>query len=191
MLRFTQRLFSTLFLLALVQFSSPANAAGESFNLRLSPLSLLIGGISMNFDVAVGSNWTVGPEFSYLNFSMSSTAATTTDNFSIKAFGFGGRANWFKNGVFTDGLYFGPAVAFSSAEVRRGTSSASASLLVATALVGYGWFWESFNMMLGGGIGLPLGEATVKVGSGASQEEVSVRGRLGSLAAEWTVGWTF
>jgi hypothetical protein len=191
MFRFTQRLFSILFLMALVQFSTPANAAGESYNLRLSPLALLIGGISLNFDVAVGPNWTVGPEISYLNFSVSSTTGTSTDNFSIKASGFGGRANWFMNGVFTDGLYVGPAVAFSSAEVTQGTSSASASLLVASALVGYGWFWDSFNMMLGAGIGLPLGDATVKVASGGTQEEVNVRGRLGALAAEWTIGWTF
>lgn len=56
-------------------------------------------------------------------------------------------------------------------------------------LVGYGWFWDSFNMMLGGGAAVPFGESKVEVTDpNGVKTEKDVRS---GLAIEFSLGWTF
>src|SRR5262249_20509216 len=136
-----------------------ANAAsGDAMNFRFSPIGLIIGAINVGMDFQVNENWTVGPELTYWRFAVSSTKnATFNEDFEITAFGGGTRANWFRNGVFTDGLYVGPHLDYASVKVTGrdvygADVEASWSGVIAGCLVGYGWYWDSFNIMLGGGI---------------------------------------
>ena len=80
-------LLSTLFL-------TPA-AFAQSANVRVNPLGLLIGLFNADIDFKVTDTVTVGPQLSYLNWSLGST--------SVKAYGIGARANFYLSGpVFTD-----------------------------------------------------------------------------------------
>lgn len=183
------RIFSTL---VLILSWSSAHAQNQ-MNLRVNPLGLLLGGIDATLDFKYDENWTIGPKLSYMSFEASRSGSFTED-FSIKGYSLGARANWFKNGVYTDGLYVGPDLSYSYVKVSSsdtsGTVTAEGQGLYATGLVGYGWFWQNFNMMLGGGLTAGLLGTQVKVkDSNGNETKVSVRS--GGLALEWTVGWTF
>jgi hypothetical protein len=185
-------------LITALLFSSivPLTAHAEGMNLRFSPIGLLASAILVNYDVAVNSNWTLGPEVIYMNFNIDSSG-TYSSEINIKALGLGARGNWFKNGVYTAGLYVGPSLRYLSVKGEEnfsdgsGQSTASASGLLASGLVGYGWFWDSFNIMLGGGLSLPLGDLKVETtdSNGVKTEEDISNG--GGLALEFSLGWTF
>lgn len=100
------------------------------------------------------------------------------------------------NGVYTDGLYVSPQFAFSNAKVSAtdslgNSAEGEASSLIVSGLVGYGWFWDSFNIHLGGGLGLPVGASKVKVKNSDGTEESVDFSRTGRLALEFNLGWTF
>lgn len=172
--------------------SSAFAASGDTMNFRFSPIGLLVGQVAVDLDYKVADNWTVGPEVAYMHSSVSETDALTS-NIDITGYGAGARANWFKNGTYTDGLYVGPSLTYVSVKATAsdafGNISGSASAVVLSALVGYGWFWDSFNMMLGGGAAVPLGNNQVTVtDSNGNQIKSNVSS---SLALEYSLGWTF
>src|SRR4051812_13712918 len=109
----------------------------NSMNFRFSPLGLLIGAINISMDFPIDPNWTVGPTLSYWHFKLSSDAGFKSD-YDITAFGGGARANWFKNGNFTDGLYVGPSVQYTNVKLTTtdagGDVSGTASGLFAGCL---------------------------------------------------------
>jgi hypothetical protein len=124
------------------------------------------------------------------------SSGSFTGDYDIKAFAIGGRANWYANGVYTDGLYVSPQFAFSNAKVSAtdslgNSAEGEASSLIVSGLVGYGWFWDSFNIHLGGGLALPVGTSKVKVKNSDGTEESVDFSRTGRLALEFNLGWTF
>lgn len=186
-------LFSLVFVLG-AGLNSPAHAgADDNSNFRFGPILLIVGLVDVSMDFAVAPNWTVGPTLKYWHFNLSSDASLSTD-YTIDAIAGGVRANWFNNGIYTDGLYVGPSVSLTSIKIKSsdstGTSTSSGTVPVLQTVVGYAWFWESFNMMLGGGLSVPVGSDTLKIRSSTGEEEVKFS-RTGSLALEYTLGWTF
>lgn len=164
-----------------------------NYNFRFSPLPLLIGGINIDLDMAITPEWTLGPELVYLNYTMSRSGSLTKD-ISAKAYSLGVRGNWYKNGVHTDGLYLSPALTYANVSVSSadasGTISADGNGIFLKGIAGYGWFWDSFNILLGGGLSTGLGSSKVKVkdSTGTTTQEVDIQG---GFAAEFTLGWTF
>jgi hypothetical protein len=173
--------------------SAPASS-DKHFNARISALGPLIGLYSLSLDMAVDSQWTIGPNINYWSFKLSSSNSTYSD-FTVKSFGVGGRAHWFANGVFNSGIYIRPFVSWNKATARLTDSSGSAvegsaSGMTAGGLLGYGWFWDSFNIMLGVGYSAGLGSTEVKVKySNGTEEKVS--SKTSGLDAEFTIGYTF
>lgn len=179
-----------LVFIATITFSGSVFA--QDMNFRFSPLGVLVGAINVSLDYQISPNWTLGPQLVYWNIDVDREGVLTED-ISIKAIGGGVRGNWFKNGTYTEGLYVGPALDYVSVEASSsdafGTVEGDVSTLVASGIVGYGWFWESFNILLGGGLSIPLGEAEVTVRDSSGTETKS---NVGSgLAAEFSLGWTF
>lgn len=177
--------------------AAPKMSYGSSpeYNFRFSPIGLIVGSINIDFDMAVAPDWTVGPTVSYWRSSVSSDSTTFSEKFDVTAYGIGARANWFKNGNFTDGLYVGPSLSYANVKISTKDLSGdsvtgSASVMLASCLVGYGWFWDSFNMMLGGGASFGLGDTKVKVetSTGSSTE---VSSSIAGVAIEYSLGWTF
>lgn len=188
--------FLKLILIGFLAFSTQAQAAdGDTMNFRFNPLGLLAGGLGLNLDIAVNESWTVGPEFSYIDFKIGSGGVFTNE---VRVRGIGGavRGNWHYNGVFTDGFYVGPSLGYSNVEVEASdgveTAKASVGSVYAQALFGYAWYWDSsFNIMLGGGFATILSnpKATVTNNTTGARSEYDVRNT--GLALEFSLGFTF
>lgn len=182
------------FILIFILFSASAHASSDDkYDFRFSPLGLVFGALEADLDIAIASNWTLGPQFGVLHYKLGADAGFTTD-YDVKAYMFGLRGNWFRNGNFTDGLYVGPSLKWAGWKVQTSDSTGpitkSANVTVVSCLVGYGWFWDSFNIMLGGGLTLGLGDSKVDV-TNSSGTTSSVTTNLSGLAAEFALGWTF
>jgi Protein of unknown function (DUF3575) len=179
----------TIFLISTAGFAD--NKDGSDFRFR--PIGLLVGAIGLDYDIALSENWTLGPEIQYWHL-RSNEASDFTSKYDIIAWGIGARANWFANGKFTDGLYVGPSLGYANFKVTttdsNGDVSGSSSAMLAGCLVGYGWFWDSFNQMLGGGVNIALGSASVNI-MDASGNSTSVSTSIAGLAIEYSLGWTF
>lgn len=189
-----RKLLVCFFLLLLPRFALAGS--GDTYNIRIYPLSLLIGSVSADFDIAVSPYWTVGPSLTYWDFKLDQ-ASGFSSGVHLREFRIGARGNYYTHGVYTDGIYIGPSLDYSNlhADVTdsSGTNvSASVGVLSVTALVGYAWFWNSFNTQLGIGGTLGLGPTHVSVQSASSNSSTDVSAFYGgSLALEWCLGWTF
>lgn len=175
----------------------PSMSYGRSaeYNFRFQPVHLLIGAFALNFDYAIDPDWTIGPALTYWRFSLSSDDTFYREKYEITYFSIGARATWFKNGVYTDGLYVGPNAGYVSAKLKTKNLldedvTGSVSVPMIGCLVGYGWFWDSFNMMLGGGARIGLGNTKVEIKS-ASGTETDVSAPIAGFDFEYSLGWTF
>ncbi len=171
---------------------SAISGTGSKYNFRFSPIGLVVGLAGVTLDVAVCSDWTVGPELSYAKFKVNASGTNQT-SFDVSLASAGVRANWFKNGVYTDGLYVGPFVRYAKTSIDASGSTTVTGEVAGVAvgsLVGYGWFWNSFNMMLGGGAAVASGSSNMVVTeSNGNRTEIPNRGV--GLAGEFSLGWTF
>jgi hypothetical protein len=169
-------------------------AQGDTFNFRFSPLSVLLNGAALGLDIAITDQWTIGPALEWANFDFGQTGILTED-IEIKVFGIAARANWFANGTYTDGFYIGPYLQYVKAEAESsdGISSVEGKVnaIYAGSLFGYGWFWDNFNIMLGAGFGLGVGDTKIEVKDSSGNEVTKVNSSGGVFAGEFTLGWTF
>lgn len=192
-------LFS-LALIACLTFGSITNAQETTSstnegtkNFRFQPVVLIIGAVALHMDFQVADQWTIGPELFVWKYD-SDYEDATLDDYEVSIFSGGVRGNWFKNGVFNDGLYVAPSVTYYNIEATGSATGASAdgkaNGVLVGALVGYGWFWRSFNQMLGAGLSTAIGDndATITDSNG-NKEDVDTR-RTG-FSFEYTLGWTF
>ena len=163
-------------------------------NVKVSPLGLLIGYYNIDLDFAMDDHWALGPTLSYYswNFGLNSSS------FKATSYAVGARGSWFSHGVYQDGLYISPILSYVGASVSgtSGTTSASgsASAVSVSGLVGYHWFWDTFNMNLGVGYSAILGNvqvtATASDGSTYSSN-VSTSNASGGLALDFMMGILF
>lgn len=184
-------IFSAAFL---ISFAAHAGS-DHTYNVRFSPVGLIVGGTYLNLDVKILPQWTVGPELGYYRFKIKSDAVYFNSDYKITAYSVGARANWFMNDAYNSGLYVGPTLRYMN--VRLDTTDASGDVtgemggLYAACVVGYSWFWDSFNMMLGGGGTFGFGAKDVKVTqSNGTQTSVSTN-NIAGFVLEFSLGWTF
>jgi hypothetical protein len=197
--RVLRQSFICFALTTLVFASSQAHATpDDTMNIRFNPLVLIAGLVMVDFDIKVSDNWTVGPTLLGGGIKFSSTDSSgASDTVEVKASGFGARANYYFNGVFTDGWYLSPALQRQSisVDVSDATSSASAEVTgtVLTAVGGYHWFWDSFNLNLGAGFSSWSGPSKIHVvDSGGNTQDVDAStSRASGLAIDFMIGWTF
>lgn len=189
-----KKLFSIVVFVASLQSPMAFAAGDDTMNFRFSPIDLLVGSMAIGFDYVIAPEWTLGPEINFWNFNVDSNSSLLSE-YKVKSFGIGARANWFYNGVYTDGLYLGPALTYRSVNIETrdsgGKITADASTMVLAGMVGYGWFWESFNIMLGGGLAVPVGDTKIEITDSTGRKESVNYQRFGSLALEFNLGWTF
>ncbi len=185
------------FILILASFLICSTAVAENsdeYNFRFSPVGLIVGAIGIDFDIKVSDDWTVGPDVAYWHFVYGS-GGTYKNNYDLLAYAFGVRANWFNNGAYTDGLYIGPSLKYVNARISvtddaGNNLSGTLSGALAECLVGYGWFWSSFNMMLGGGLSSLIGSTNITL-TNPSGTVNTVNPPLAGLSLEFSLGWTF
>jgi hypothetical protein len=167
--------------------------SNHNFNFRLNPVGLISGGIDANLDFKITQNWTVGPQGIYLHAKLSPSGIFNSD-YDVTAYGFGARANWFFTGAMKDGYYLGPSLEYLRVNIKTGDSlgpaSGTASGLMASCLIGYGWFWDNVNIMLGGGYGAVLGTSSITIKDTAGNQEI-ITANLSGIALEFSLGWAF
>jgi hypothetical protein len=170
-----------------------SGSSSDMYDFRFMPVGLIIGAVSTELDIKIADDWTLGPQLSYWHHNFSADSGFTS-SFDVTAWGAGVRANWFKNGAFNSGLYVGPSLGYANIKVTTsdsgGSRSAELSTAVAEAIVGYAWFWNSFNILLGGGVTTTLGsnDITVTKSDGSTYK---VNTRIAGPALEFSLGWTF
>lgn len=188
--------FLSLLVSVFVLSTSSVHAdTSDTMNVRVGALGLLLGAVNVGLDYKITDSWTIGPELMFWRLKIGSGSSQSSADFDVTAYGAGARANWFMNGAYTSGLYVGPSLKYihfdyKGSDKNGKSTAASTDGPYAEGLVGYGWFWKHFNMMLGGGLSVGLGgtKATVTHSDGSKED---VNSRKGGLAFEYTLGWTF
>ncbi len=171
--------------------------AEKKYNINFEPVLALVGYVDLSMDFKISENWTLGPEISYWHTSVGSGDPTYTDNISLTAFAFGARGNWCPTGVFQDGWYLSPILEYMNVRATTTSNGQALSALVSeiaiTGLGGYQWFWNSFNMRLGGGLTLATGPSKIHVQTSNSTYSNDVDYNPNSLgfAVDFMIGWSF
>ena len=175
-------------------FSKAYSAGEDDTNFRFNPIVVLLGGLSASLDFRISPQWTLGPELGFINYKLTSNNGPTEDT-SLRSFSLGARANWFKSGTFTDSLYISPFLTYAIARAKlsdNGNSfSNTADGVFAGAMAGYAWFWESFNVMLGGGLTLPINHSKVEVENTTGTKTDAYINGSGLIVFECSLGWTY
>ncbi len=157
-------------------------------NIRIEPLSLLVGTLAVQADFGISPHWTLGPSVRYLK--------RTIGDFDATAYSAGIRGNYyFDREVMTQGWYLSPELSLMRVSVVENDNNgpdaeASATGFAITGLGGYQWMWENFNIMLGiGPVFYGLGDIETKDSSG-NKETFSGFSTVG-LALDFSLGWKF
>ncbi len=164
-----------------------SSTSAYSMNLRMDPLSLLVGIANVDMDFKLSKSITLGPTLAYLNRTVGTLKST--------AYSVGIRMNFYPGGeaLESHGWYIGPSLKYVTAKAEVGTKSAELSGGSLTTVGGYHWMWDSFNLMVGGGFvatSFP-NKVTVKDSSNGTQEEVSVSAIGTGATIEATLGFAF
>lgn len=168
---------------------SHANSS-DDMNVTFSPILPLIGTLMVEVEKTISSDWTLG--------GMAAAGKRTEDSdyifggYETTTRALGVTSYWYKNGVYTDGLFLNPSLYYSAVTLKTTdrTLSADGSAFVASFVAGYGWFWDSFNMKLGGGLASAVGgvDVTVRDQNGNSLKSAQY---ASGLVLVYNIGWTF
>lgn len=170
--------------------SSAANT-GFNTNVRVSPLSMLVGYINAEVDFGLGENFTLGPSLGYWSLSSGVLKLSATN--------IGVRGNYYLSGKrISDGWFLGPTLTYLSVSLKEtilGVEyTASSSAFAIGAVFGYQWVWESgFNMNLAVGGGYySTGSTTVLTSASGATKTENTPGISGTVPAlEFTLGYAF
>ena len=183
--------------LSLTFGTSRASAASDrDYNIRISPVPLLVGYLNIDFDIQVNEEWTVGPTFSYWGTRLTLSGGSSSTEYDLSATSIGARANWYPDGVFADGWYLSPMVQYTTARIESRSSSVNvkgeAGGISLTGLGGYHWFWDNFNLSLGGGLVFSGAAGSVRGTSSDGTTTVETRTSPGAgIAFDFMLGLTF
>jgi hypothetical protein len=202
---FTNRLLTSLFVFAVISATyqdaahakSGASAASSdaNVNLRLSALGLLVGMLNVDVDFKISNEWTVGPSISFWNYDYDTTLYSG-DKLRVETAVLGVRGTWSKNGAFRTGLYVSPMLKIVAARAS-GTSKATGASVSGSArgpilvgVVGYQWWFDNFNVNIGGGLAVGASSAKVEVSDGTTSSTAETS-RTAGLALDGMIGYTF
>ena len=174
------------FLIIILTFGFMSISQAE-VNVRVDPISPLVGTFGVEVDFPISTAWTIGPALRYIN--------RTDGDFDVSGYGIGLRGNyWFNGSVLTQGWYFGPLLQFIGAKVEDTTDGSklegSASGAGVTAFFGYQWMWEQFNINLGAGPSF-YSLNTIKVDDGEGNSRNYNGYNSIGIGLEFSLGWKF
>ena len=137
-------------------------SSAKLYNVRVSPLGLLLGQISGTLDFKLRSDLTIGPSLSLFSLTVGDT--------SISSFAFGGEAVYAANGdINKDGWIGSGSLSYGSFSMEQTYSStayeASVGILSLSALYGYQWMWDKFNIQTGAGFSFYSADGTIELES--------------------------
>lgn len=176
----------SIFIVALALLvSTVARAEAPPFpmNVRINPLSILLGIINTDYDIRVSEHITFGPS---IGFATRSSSTVTTTGFDV-----GVRANFYLTGkAISDSWYASPAAGVIFLTSKSGGSSASTTALNAGVTFGYHWVWDSgFNLTLGLGVAYYAVDKNQRATDGSVIVLPAYSGTLPRL--DFTLGFAF
>jgi len=177
-------------LLPTLSFAFPTVQKSETFpyDFTFRPISLLVGVASADILVRTSETWAIGPTLGSGSFSVGS--------WSFRVIDVGGVGVWAPHGIFRDGLYLSPRIEYIAVtggytDSVFGNGNASVSLVGVKGLIGYGWFWDSFNIQLGGGLATTLGATTFNLTTNTGNQQTTTYPNATSVLIDFSLGWLF
>ena len=159
-------------------------------NVRTNPLQLLLGVWNADVDFKIHRRWTLGPTVQLIDRKI--------EDYEVKAYGIGIRGNYYLNGeVYKQGWYLGPSLSWLSIEVADKDTvlaplTGKSTGFALSAIFGYQWMWEKFNINLGvGPVLYTLSEITLEDSSGTIEEDYDDSYAGAGMALEFSLGWKF
>jgi hypothetical protein len=182
-----------VFLFLSISYSSEISPGrAPVFNLRIEPIRLFANSnFNIILDVNLNPNWTAGSEFGYKVYDVAE-AGPRKSKINVKTTYVGARGTWFKNGVYSDGLYVSPLIRYADAQVSAPSDlvvSGKSSGALLGCFFGYGWFWQNINMMLG--VGPMLGQSQQSLTVSGQDGSFQIKDHLVQSVGEYSIGWTF
>ena len=163
-------------------------SSAKLYNIRLSPLGLILGSISGTADFKLKSDLSVGPSISLWSLTVGST--------TISSFNFGVEAVYAMNGDIEKKGWIGTAYAsygtFSMSETYSSTDyEASVGIFSLGGLYGYQWAWGKVNVQTGAGLSFYSAAGTIDLESSGGQKR-SISNPVGSgigFGLKLTIGY--
>ena len=174
---------------ALAVMAGSAHAEGGKFDVRVSPLVLLVGAVDLQGNMQLSDNLSVG--------ALVTKWGLTVNGDELSTLGLGARGNWHFNGVGKNGPYVTGYAKRWSFDITNtdfsGTQyTGSTSALVFGALGGYQWIFDSMKLNLGAGYAVgSMGDVTLSDSGGNTTTFSGDSAPVGGLAFDATIGWSF
>lgn len=186
-------------ILALLISVSSLQAFGsesDKWNFRFHPIALFYQVGAMDLDYKICDHMTVGAELSQTDSKISARWAGTNKDIKTEALGMAINTTLFMKGAFKSGLYVTPSLKYMSIKNKMADSAnldqtGSGDIWYVTGIVGYGWFWETFNIMLGLGGSQPFGDNKVHIKDSLTGQQTDTVMIRSGFAGEFTLGWSF
>ncbi|MBX3020988.1 MAG: hypothetical protein KF799_04870 [Bdellovibrionales bacterium] len=175
----------SLLILVTVVLVVPAMAqAQQDWNVRSSPLALLIGLVTLRVDYRLADHWVIGPEVAAID--------RTVSNVELKATGLGVVAMYYFDAALSSSAFieFGASSSKVKLKWRNLDQSSEFTNSGGRILAGYHWFWDRLNLSLGAGLSSnSAGDIEARDTNGNVVDHYELRPI--SLALDCTLGWAF
>lgn len=172
-----------LICLCVLTFAFTHKAQANSFGLRVSPVSLLIGAADVSLDIALGS-FVLSPEILFWSYDFGSTES------EIQAYG--ASLSYHFSGALVDSWYLGVSGKKIAVTVEDTDEIGELDTTYVGGRAGYIWVWNTFYMNLGATFG-SLADSDVIItnrNTSISRTESLPSFALG-LGVEFKLGFSF
>ena len=144
------KFIKTITLLFLAQFALAGSSYGKtkrgtrggdskSLNLKTSPFSLALGVPNIGVEVQTSKEIAVGGHLAHVQ--------TSGFGETVSATGIDGKAGYHFNGVFKDSPYVRGSLGYLV--IASGSENSGDAISIQSAMGGYRWVWDQFNIDLG------------------------------------------
>lgn len=177
-------LLSTLIFSPVLAHAQSGNAF--TWNVRTAPLTLVVG-TNLRVDYKVSDEISVGASGLYVDRRIKAVGILESSASVIIQYSFSGAltTGWFLESGIGYGDIKATAASASGQEESRQLHNISARVVG-----GYVWFWQSWNISVGGGLAHnSAGDQDVEDSSGKSMTKIPLRKNL--FVPEFSVGWAF
>tara|TARA_B100000749_G_scaffold280899_1_gene281031 strand:- start:111287 stop:111829 length:543 start_codon:yes stop_codon:yes gene_type:complete len=179
-----KQIFLALVAVAMLGITTSAHA--NTFGVKFNPITILIGYVDVDIDIAITNNIVITPSFQSWNFEFG--------DFDYEIQGVGGSISYHFSGALQDSFYLGGSFRSLSLTLDDEFTgeTAEADVTASGVILGYQWVWDSFYMNLGAFAG------------SASESEIDVEDSSGNLTGEtedvpatlgvgldFKLGWSF
>lgn len=178
-----KRILSVFAIVLLLTPFFAQQAEANSYGIRVSPITLLVGAVDVSVDISLG-NWVVSPEATLWNLDLGTS--------STKLNAYGASLSYHFSGALVDSWYLGANAKMIGVEISNSTETGKLDTTYVGARAGYLWVWSTFYMNLGASFGT-LGDNSVVItntNTTATRTETVPLAGLG-VGLDFKIGFSF